>query len=200
MRHAWMTSLVVVGIGMLAPRVEAQCTCAIAKKDNGWCKDCKVGYFESVKIQSDKLFQALRGHKVDPENVACATCRKALETRGFCDHCRAGFVDGKVYHSWVAYRLAKGEVKHLPAIKCPGCRKAAEKQGWCEKCAVGYVAHRKFGDKKQFEQAVTANKTLALAASSKCERCAIALVTDGACKECGVRYEKGLKTKTKHKL
>lgn len=174
----------------------AECKCGIAKVENGWCADCKVGYVAGVKIKSDALFESLQGHEVEEGKIKCSSCVTAHRSGGFCEACNTGFVNGKAYHSWVAYRLANGEFKRNDDIKCPSCRKAAGDSGWCSGCGVGYVAHRKFTDKSKYEQAVKAQQTLIAAAASKCEKCAIAMVADGACDHCKVKYTKGEKTRT----
>ena len=174
----------------------AECKCGIAKFENGWCADCKVGFVAGVKIKSDALFDALQGHEVDEGKIKCPSCTKAHKAGGFCEACKTGFVDGKAYHSWVAYRLASGEFKRPGDIKCGTCQKAAAESGWCDSCNVGYVAHHKFTDKNSYEQALAARKVLAAAADSKCQKCAVAMVSDGKCDQCGVTYKNGEKTKT----
>ncbi len=176
--------------------VLAECKCGIAKIQNGWCSDCKVGYVAGIKIKSDALFESLQGHEVDKAKIKCPSCKKAHDTGGFCESCKSGFADGKAYHSWVAYRLAGGKIKRTADIKCAGCRKAAEQSGWCTACAVGYVAHRKYADRKDYEQAAEAQKVLRLAGASNCEKCAIAMVSDGECAQCKVKFAKGEKSKT----
>ncbi|MBI4717489.1 MAG: hypothetical protein HY763_06775 [Planctomycetes bacterium] len=174
----------------------AECKCGIAKVENGWCADCKVGYVAGVKIKSDALFESLQGHEVDEAKIKCPSCTKAHKAGGYCEACKAGFIGGNAYHSWVAYRLANGEFKRVDDIKCATCRKAAEGSGWCESCGVGYVAHHKLTDKAEYEKAVQAQKVLRLAAESKCEKCAVAMVSDGKCEQCKVEYANGEKIKS----
>ncbi|MCH7994846.1 MAG: hypothetical protein IIB57_10455 [Planctomycetes bacterium] len=194
MQRVFFPTIVVVLVGCSAAL--AECTCGIAKVENGWCGDCKVGYVAGVKIKSDALFESLLGHEVDEAKIKCPSCKKAHDAGGLCESCKTGFVEGKAYHSWVGYRLASGKFKHTADIKCPGCRKAAEGAGWCDGCAVGYVAHRKYTDRKDHEQAVHAQKVLRLATASKCETCAIAMVSDGECAQCKVKFTNGEKSKT----
>jgi len=174
----------------------AECKCGIAKVENGWCTDCKVGYVAGVKIKSDGLFESLQGHEVDEAKIKCPSCAKAHKAGGFCEACKTGFVDGKAYHTWVAYRLANGAFKRVDDIKCATCRKAAEESGWCESCGVGYVAHHKLMDKVEYEKPMQAKKVLRLAAKSQCEKCAVAMVSDGKCEQCKVEYANGEKIKS----
>ena len=194
MQRVLFPTIVVVLVGCSAAL--AECTCGIAKVENGWCDDCKVGYVAGVKIKSDALFKSLEGHEVDDAKIKCPSCKKAHEAGGLCESCKTGFADGKAYHSWVAYRLASGKFKRVADIKCLGCRKATKESGWCDGCGVGYVAHRKYAGKKDYEQAVQAQKVLRLAAASKCETCALAMVSDGECAQCKVKYANGEESKT----
>lgn len=171
----------------------ADCTCAAAKVENGWCGDCKLGYFATVQVKAKKLFEALAGHAADDHEITCDACKKAMKSDGYCQACNIGFVGKKHYHSKVAYALAKGESMDPAKIACEGCRKAAEDHGWCEACKAGMVGNVAFKERADYDKAVEARKILVAASKSKCEACAVAMVADGECTECKVAYKDGKK-------
>ena len=68
---------------------------------------------------------------------------------------------------------------------------ALSKNGFCTGCNVGFVVKRMFNEKEDYEVALAARKTLETAAGSKCESCAVAMVTDGECAQCKVSFKDG---------
>ncbi len=189
-----LATLIIVAI---AAPAYGQCTCSVAKVDNGWCSDCKVGYFDAVKVKSKTLFKALDGEAVDVSAVSCSSCKKAIASDGFCAACNLGFVGKQKYSSKVAYELAKGDSKDPAKIACTTRRKNSDKSGWCDSCKVGMVGNVAYKDKADYKKAVNAREIVLAAAKSKCETCAVAMVTDGTCAACKVAYKDGKKTKLK---
>jgi hypothetical protein len=210
---AIMIAMLVFG----ATTYAGDCSCTTAKTVDGWCQDCKVGYFAGVKIQSKKLYDALEGQPVaDTASIKCPACKAAIQTDGRCDHCQAGFAHKTKYSSKVAYRLARGKAMGAGgltcsgdaakctgretkcgggATKCSGCAGQLADRGWCEGCKIGLVGNRVFKDKATYDEAVQARETLKTAAKTaeKCEACAVAMVTDGGCTTCKVSFKDGKK-------
>jgi len=184
--------------GFQAHAVAGGCEgCAkVAKTGDGFC--CSKGKAFGVDVKSKKLYEALAGHKVDLEKHPCPGCRTAGKTNGSCTHCKTYAVDGQVFHSAVAYALAKGkpmpkELVEACPKRCDGCRKAHATNGRCEKCNVGFVADRMFEGEEDYNVALAAYKTLekAAQAADQCEACAVAMVTDGGCEKCNVKFKDG---------
>lgn len=194
MKTIGITVMMVLGL-MAARTAEAQCTCSVAKVKNGWCTDCKVGYFDALKIKSQKLFAVLAGEPADAHEFTCASCKRAKTDSGYCEACGIGFANGRHYHSKVVYLLAKGETKDPEQITCEACRKNAAGSGWCDSCNIGLVGNAAFKDRQAYEQAAEARQVVLAASESKCEACAVAMLTDGECKACKVAYKNGKKTK-----
>ena len=106
--------------------------------------------------------------------------------------------DGKLFRSPVAHALDKGMLVSSDssakcASGCAGCKEAFKSNGWCDKCGVGLVAGRMFKEQSDHKAALVAYKTLTKAASaaSNCEACAVAMVTDGSCEHCKVKFKDG---------
>lgn len=194
----WITmgcsSVLFVALSGVA-HAQQQCTCSVAKVKNGWCGDCKVGYYDAVKMKSRKLFDALAGHDADTHEITCKSCKKALASNGYCKACNIGFVDKKHYHARVGYLLASGEAKDPAKITCAACKKASGDSGWCGACKIGMVGNMAYKDKEDFQRAADARRIVLAAAKSKCETCALAMVTDGECAACKVAYKDGKKVK-----
>jgi hypothetical protein len=194
-----MKALTVIAIGVFAlvaapVALAGEECCEKAKASNGWCAGCKHGYYDSVELKSEKLYNALRGEPVKGE-PKCADCAKALAAGGVCEHCKVAFANQMMYHSMVGYHLARGEHVNAADLKCPNAKKlvASAGGGWCDGCKAGYVGCEKFTDKTAYEQAARARQVLMAAskASEKCEGCAVAMVTDGRCEACRVTFKDG---------
>jgi len=123
-----------------------ECPCPKAKRENGWCEKCAVGYLALIEIRSRALFDVLdaHGHDIDPAAIRCVSCRKALATDGYCERSRMGFVNQQAYLSRLAYYVARGKVRDRSTVSCKTCRKNAEKYGWCEACKIGTVGDLTF--------------------------------------------------------
>ncbi|MEE8170493.1 MAG: hypothetical protein V3T70_08095 [Phycisphaerae bacterium] len=179
-----------------------KCTCSTVKEaGNGWCDQCDQGAVYGVRLASAKLYQALTGKEIkDADKIKCGGCKKAAKSDGSCeyDYCNAAFHDGKMYMSAVAHTLASGHRMKTSEIKCGGCKKAADakKPGYCSGCDAGFVSGMAFKGKKHFESASAAMTTLKTAAKAKCTACAVAMVTDGTCKDCKISFKDGEKLKT----
>ncbi len=169
----------------------ADCTCKAATNEDGWCKDCKVGFFSGVKVKSEQLHKALQGEAVKADKMSCGGCKEALAKSTQC--CGTNFAGEKAYGSPVAAKIARGKVVNAKEVKCGGCKEALKSNGWCKECKGGAVAGRFFAAKALYTAAkeaygvlVTANK-----ASAKCGDCAVAMVTDGDCSGCKVSFKDG---------
>lgn len=164
----------------------------------GFC--CGKGRCFGVPMTSKKLHAALVGHKIDASTAStspCRDCLKSLKSYGKCDH--RSLVIGKEYGSPVSYRLAKGtpaaeEFVAPSSTPCKGCKIAFAEDGRCDSCNVGFVAGRMYEQEEDHRAALHAYKTLAKAAkvATKCEGCAIAIVTDGRCAGCNVSFKDGI--------
>lgn len=187
---------VAAGFVLGAPNgTEPACICQSVRNTGGWCKACKVGYVAGVKIESALVFEALdaHGHDIDPDSIECPSCQRVLKTDGFCEHCRMGFVHGKAYMSRLTYHVAKGRIKDVDKIACPKCRKNAKSIGWCKACHVGMMGPVAIENEADFQRAKEAYTILrkAIEATKRCEICAAAIVTDGRCPKCNIRYKGG---------
>jgi len=189
---------IAVFAGFQAPVRACECPgCAkVAETGEGFC--CDKGKAFGVELTSKELYDALVGHKMDLEKHPCPGCRNAGKHNGHCAHCGTYAVNGEVYHSPVAYALAKGkpmpkELVEACPKRCDGCMKAHATNGRCEKCNVGFVADRMYESKDDYESALAAYKTLEKAAqvATHCVGCAVAMVTDGTCDQCHVKFKDG---------
>jgi hypothetical protein len=186
-----LVAIVILATGTMA---YADCTCRTARVANGWCQDCKVGYVDGVKISSKKLYEALEGKSfTTASEMKCKGCKEAFAKDGVCEHCHIGFANKSAYRAMPAYCLARGEAKDPAEMKCPQCKAYVADHGWCDHCNVGMVGNRAFKDKEAYAEAVKAREVLlaAVKAATKCETCAVAMVTDGTCASCKISFEDG---------
>lgn len=169
----------------------------MVRAGHGSCCGKSMAY--GVKLASQKLYNALAGQVLTAKDVAqcpCSDCKKAATTKESCDLCR--FAGGKLYNSGVAYALAKGQPMPAELVaacpdRCDQCKVAHKANGRCNKCNVWFVADRMFETEADYLAAVAAYKTLKKAATTTkhCEKCAVAMVTDGSCSKCNVKFENG---------
>jgi len=172
-----------------------ECVCATSRAINGWCAIHEFGYIGGVKVTSRWLHEAAdaHGHQVDPTTFNCTDCRRAIETDGFCPTHRIGFVGKLAYFSRLTYELARGEVRRAPSIACATCRKNSESYGWCARSKIGMVGEVALRDRASFDQAVAALKIFMIAneTARRCDRCAVAIITDTECPVCRIAYKDG---------
>ena len=196
-----MTVLLSATLGMLALSAEstpspASCTCAGAIETHGWCEAHDVGYVGSVEIESRWLYDALdaHGHDVDHGSFECDACQEAIASDGFCDEHRIGFVEGQAYFSMLTYQLTRGELRRESEIECSVCRSHSQTLGWCDACGVGHVGPIAIATRDDFDQGAEAIRILHVAneAAKRCERCAVAIVTDTWCPVCKITYKDGV--------
>lgn len=199
-----MVALVSV-LGMAAA-AWADCTCAKIALTGGWCEGCKMGHMQGLTIKSQKLYAALAGKEITAEaakEMKCPGCKKALAENGACGHCQVTFVNQHMFRSPFAATLAAGK----PLTECleqcckacqaqvakKGMEKACQGSGWCDECKSGCVWGRVYSGKEAYDAAQKAYAVLAKAvkASSSCEECAIAMVTNGECTACKVKFDGG---------
>jgi hypothetical protein len=187
----------VVGLLLSPMDVSPQdrCTCSTTRVTNGWCAIHGFGYVGGLRIDSAWLYRALdaHGHELDLTTFTCPACKKAIETDGFCEEHRIGFVRRQAYFSRLTYELGRAEPREPATIACPACRKNAEASGWCSKDRVGMVGPFAIRSRADYDQAVRALEIVRLAAeaSKRCDHCAGAIITDGTCPFCKIRYEDG---------
>ena len=185
--------------GWTAPTIAGGCEgCEkVVKTGNGFC--CGHGQAFGVALTSQKLYDALQGAQITEADAAkcpCPDCKTAMAAHGSCDRCK--MTGKKMYGSPVAYALAKGFAYDSETVaacpkRCEQCKSAFQANGQCEHCGVGFVAGHMFEDSTAYKIARAAFDTLkkAAVAASKCEGCAIAIVTDGKCAKCDVRFQGG---------
>lgn len=168
------------------------CRCAENQALDGWCSECRVGYFAGVRIESAELIEVLdlHGHDVNPEKTRCPTCRERIASGGFCDACQMGFINGKGYFSHLCYAMAKGRVVGESTGPPPRCLAS---DGWCDRCSRGRVANRVFSRHGDFIDAQRWLGVLkaAVAKAGQCEVCAGAMIANGGCFRCRVAYKDG---------
>jgi len=193
-------SVVAVGLmGMFSGKAVAEgCKgCKLVDKTGeGFC--CGKGRAFGVELTSKSLYEALVGHSFESSKITCSGCKTALKSNGKCEHCHVAAANGKFYKSPVAHALAKGkpvDVKHDADAGqgCPGCEKAIHENGRCDQCKVSFVAGRMFSSEDDYKAALAAHETLehAAAAAKQCEACSVAMVTNGTCDHCKVKFEDG---------
>ena len=156
------------------------------------------GQVFGVELSSQKLFDSLTGLSVEEDKIQCPGCSKAYKNQGRCEHCKVFAANGKFYKSPVSYALAKGtpvtaEMMASSSHKCPECETAHKENGRCEHCKVSFVAGRLFKSEDAYKVALAAYDLLkrAVKAVSSCEDCAVAMVMDGKCADCKVKFENG---------
>jgi hypothetical protein len=171
------------------------CTCASARGTNGWCPVHELGYVAGVKVTSRWLYEAIdaHGHQVDLTTYNCPSCQKAIATDGFCDAHRVGFVKKQAYYSLLTYELGKAELRPEGSIACPTCRKNAVAHGWCAKSGVGMIGPFAIKDRHEYDRAAAALDVFLIAnrEAARCNYCAGAIITDGECPICRIRYKDG---------
>ena len=186
--------LLVLGIGV-ALGAGVECTCTTTRATNGWCPVHAFGYVGGVKVTSRWLYEAAdaHGHQVDTSTFSCERCKDAIATNGFCSAHRIGFVNKLAYFSRLTYELAKGEIRPVRSIACATCRKNSESFGWCARSKVGMVGEVAIRNRDDFDQAVEALRIfiVANATAARCDRCAVAIITDTECPLHGIKYKDG---------
>lgn len=194
---AWAAAaplLFVLGIG-LALGAGTECTCAVTRATNGWCPVHEFGYVGGVKVTSRWLYEAAdaHGHEVDTSTFTCPSCKSAIATNGFCTAHRIGFVNKLAYFSRLTYELAKGEIRPAGSIHCATCRKNSESFGWCARSKVGMVGEVAIRNREDFDHAVSALRIFMVAneTAGRCDRCAVAIITDTECPLHGIKYKDG---------
>jgi hypothetical protein len=190
-----MAVLLQILLAGMPVQASAGCACEAAKALNTWCDACKVGYVAGIRIESALLYEELdaHGHDIDPDRIECPSCRKALAADGFCHRCNIGFVNEQAYLSKLAYNLALGERVDPDSLTCETCRRNAGRYGWCDRCHVGMVGNVRIRDRGQYARAVVAYETVlaAIERLPKCWICAAAMINDGYCVKCRIRYRDG---------
>ena len=75
------------------------------------------------------------------------------------------------------------------------CAAALESDGYCDGCGGGIVAHRWYKGKEHYEKAEKARAIVvhAAQAAEKCETCGVAMLTNGECEHCHIKFEGGKK-------
>lgn len=195
--------LVIFAVCPIAVRTLADdksCTCAgVRKSGEGWCRKCESGAMYGVAIKSHKLYEALQGSPVaDVSSIRCLECRKAAKSKGTCERCHLNFYEGKMYKSAIARALAEGRSFDAAKSKCCLCRDNSRKGvvAFCANCDAGPIGGRLYHGEAVFKKAEAALGILKAAAMTKCEGCAIAMITDGKCDHCKVEFKGGKPTKT----
>ena len=172
-----------------------RCTCASTRAENGWCAIHSFGWVGGLRIDSAWLYRALDalGHDLELSTFVCPSCRRAIETDGFCEEHRIGFVRKQAYFSRLTYELGKAQPVEPASLSCPACRKNAETSGWCAKDRVGMIGPFAIRSRADYDQAARALEIVRLAAleSKRCDQCAGAILTDGQCPFCRIRYKDG---------
>jgi len=175
---------------------EQPCTCAEARLADGWCGTHRVGYVAMVRIPSRLVYDALdaHGHVLDLDTFTCPACRKAIDAGGFCDEHHTGFVRKEAYFSRLTYEMARGERLDPAGIACPACRRNSASLGWCARDGRGMVGVVAIRDRSAYDRAAAAVTVVRAAAETvtRCEGCAVAMVTDTECWRCRITYRNGL--------
>lgn len=170
----------------------ADCTCGIAKLENGWCAGCKSGHIAGLVVNSKKLWSQLAASPNEGEAFKCATCKKFADAgSGYCEACNVGYLGKYHYHSKAGYILARGARIDAAKLTCEDCQKNLGGNVWCEKCKAGVVGYALYNDKSLFDAASQARANISIAAATKCETCQTAILNDGQCVKCKRAYKEG---------
>lgn len=183
--------------GKAACQKGAQCQKGVAAKTAAGKAACQKG------AQCQKGIAA----KTAAGKAACqkgAQCQKGATACANCPHGNVTIANGMAFKSPVAATLASGMpmTKTLDQMKCPDCKAAAVAgKGWCDTCQKGIVGNRVFKDKKAYDAALASHELLVKAAkvATKCEDCAVAMVTNGTCTKCNVSFKDGKVAKATEK-
>lgn len=181
-----LTSVLLLGQATLASPAD-RCTCKDPHKAGGWCRIHEVGYVGDVTIRSAWLFDAVDpyGHDVDLTMVpiSCAACQRAIAEDGYCRQHKWGFVHQRAYFSLITHHLAKGAVPSASALQCSRCRTNGKGHGWCDRHRVGMIGSVALHNRQEYDEAVAAADVLREASkvASRCDRCAVALITGTQC-------------------
>ena len=211
MKRIPLSLLAVALFCLAAAPIDDPCTCAAARKANGWCDRCEIGYVASIEVRSSILFETLdaHGHEIDPESASlqsCPGCVVALKNDGYCPQTRCGFVGKLAYFSRLTYLLAKGERTDLSRITCTVCTANAADttlpvhgRGWCDECKVGLIGNVAFRDPKMFKAAAKEYERLlkAIKTSERCGTCGAAQFYGRRCPICRISYTTGEPVKMK---
>lgn len=168
--------------------------CEEARRTNGWCDVCEIGYVGDVAIASRHLWHFLdaHGHTLNLDNLGCDECSAAVEVDGYCSESKIGFVDQKAYFSRLTWLLAKAEHREPAELHGGEGSGHSDGGGWCEKCGLGRVGRWVLDDREDFENLVHDLEILAVAnEATHCEHCAVAIMTDTECPVCRIRYLEG---------
>lgn len=129
---------------VVASPVYAGCKkCEAARIEDGWCGDCKVGYFDGVVIKSKELLDALARKEVNVGEIKCTMCKTAAAEHGWCDACKVGLVGNRAFNDKQDYANAVRARKILlmaakAAEKRPSCAVAMVTDGECATCKVSF--------------------------------------------------------------
>ncbi|MHC5025424.1 MAG: hypothetical protein ACYTGR_01510 [Planctomycetota bacterium] len=171
----------------------ADCACDTARRIDGWCPACGVGYLAGTSVPSALLFDAIdpHGHVFDPASIECESCQAAIADEGFCLEHGRGFAHGLLYASRLTWGLSRSG-RADPGGCGPACGTRSG-DGWCPAGAHGTIGNRGFADQAAFE--MTAEDMERLRASigrlERCEPCAIASLLDGRCRGCKIQWRAG---------
>lgn len=173
----------------------ADCSsCTANAKTDGWCDKCKVGYYDGVKLTFRPAYDVLQPVAADKLAEKCAGCKKAAASNGTCDQCHIRFIDKQGYKSWVAVHFAGAERFDAEKSKCDDCKRSKAAYRSCRACGANVIGNRSFKDVKAFEAALPARMALQSASATKCEGCAVAVLTNGKCEKCKLEYANGQPT------
>ncbi len=191
---AWGLAVVLLASPMdVSP--QDRCTCATTRVTNGWCSIHSFGWVGGLRIDSAWLYRALdaHGHDLDLTTFTCPSCKRAIETDGFCEEHRIGFVHKQAYFSRLTYEMGKAEPVDVASLSCAVCRKNTETHGWCARDKVGMIGPFAIRSRPDYDQAEKALEIVRLAAveSKRCDQCAGAIITDGTCPFCRIKYKDG---------
>ncbi|MGE0479225.1 MAG: hypothetical protein AB7Q17_02015 [Phycisphaerae bacterium] len=170
----------------------ADCSaCTANVRNDGWCDKCKVGYYDGVKLAFRPAYDVLQPIAADTLAAKCEGCKKAAASNGACDTCRIRFIDKQGYKSWVAVHFAGADRFDSEKSKCDECKRSKAAYRSCRACGANVIGNRKFKDAKTFEAALPARMALQSASATKCEGCAVAVLTNGKCAKCKLEYQNG---------
>jgi len=134
---------------------------------------------------------------------AACTCAEARAAQGWCEACAVGYVGPLELRSRGLFDALDlhGHDIEAAALECAGCRAALAADGYCAADGRGFLAGRAYlsplayhlarGETAAVERELDVVRRAVLEAQ-RCELCAEAMVSNGTCPRCLLRYQDGV--------
>lgn len=108
-------------------------SCQKAIREEGYCTQCRIGFYKNMCYLSRLSYEVARGRRVDPAKVTCETCRKNTGTFGWCEACGVGHIGTIITVDRAGYEAGSQQADRL--------LKAIARLRPCESCAIAYFTN-----------------------------------------------------------